>query len=71
MLTNVCMVAMFSSSLQPDEPSQTEEVENAHPSPRYSPIIDLLSPSVCNKNRATSCGALLGMNPVSSKNCMP
>jgi hypothetical protein len=39
-----------------------------YPSPKYSPIIDLLRPSVLIKNPAISWGEELVMKPVSSKN---
>ena len=42
--------------------------EETYPSPKYSPIADLLNPSADNKKRATSCGSLLGIKPVSTRN---
>jgi hypothetical protein len=46
-------------------------VAETYASPRYSPIMALLSPSVLSKNFATSWGSLLEMKPDSTKNCMP
>jgi hypothetical protein len=46
-------------------------VAETYASPRYSPIIALLNPSVLSKNFATSWGSLLEIKPVSTRNCMP